>query len=238
MKKLFSIPEEATLSFSKDIEFLSSPKRFEVTYYGNPPISWADSNQNAEDQYNKGCSESDIKFSKELADLREELACRQQDLLAKIQNEASSTLTELENRLPELLIGLFEHILPGLKIDAQAVEGIVVSLIKEFADENESLDVFLCPDDLKLLKALNNPESNNHSTVDPENEDGFASAISGIFDNLDGDDSLLPDYPNVRFHEDASLGKGDCQIKSRFGLLDGRIATKLRRIESSMTQNG
>ena len=138
------------MSFSKDIEFLSSPKRFEVSYYGNPPISWAESNQNAEDQYNKGCSESDIKFSKELADFREELAGRQQDLLAKIQNEASSTLTELENRLPELLIGLFEHILPGLKIDAQAVEGIVVSLIKEFADENESLDVFLCPEDLKL----------------------------------------------------------------------------------------
>jgi flagellar biosynthesis/type III secretory pathway protein FliH len=34
------------------------------------------------------------------------------------------------------------------------------------------------------------------------------------------------------------LGVGDCQIKSRFGLLDGRIATKLRRVESSMNQNG
>lgn len=238
MKKLFSIPEEATLSFNKDIDFLSAPKRFEVSYYGNPPISWAESNKNADDQYRKGCSESDDKFSKELADLREELAGRQNELLSRIQNEASSTLAELENRLPELLIGLFEHILPGLKIDGRAVEEIVVSLIKEFADENESLDVFLCPEDLKLLKALNNPDNKNHSTDDSENEDGFASAISGIFENLDGDDSLLPDYPNVRFHEDTSLEKGDCQIKSRFGLLDGRIATKLRRIESSMTQDG
>ena len=85
---------------------------------------------------------------------------------------------------------------------------------------------------------MNNPDNKNHSTDDSENEDGFASAISGIFENLDGDDSLLPDYPNVRFHEDTSLEKGDCQIKSRFGLLDGRIATKLRRIESSMTQDG
>ena len=32
-----------------------------------------------------------------------------------------------------------------------------------------------------------------------EDDGGFASAISGIFDNLDGDDALLPDLPKLVF---------------------------------------
>ncbi|HAF58928.1 MAG TPA: hypothetical protein DCL00_05000, partial [Opitutae bacterium] len=71
-----------------------------------------------------------------------------------------------------------------------------------------------------------------------DSEDGFASAIAGIFDNLDGEDSVLPDLPRVKFHEDNSLVSGDCQIKSKFGLLDGRIATKIRKVKEELTENG
>ena len=83
----------------------------------------------------------------------------------------------------------------------------------------------------------------NQSPVDTkeesknEGEEGFASAIAGIFDGLDGDDALLSEYPDVKFFEDDSLQSGDCQIKSRFGLLDGRIATKLRKIEEELRGN-
>jgi len=45
---------------------------------------------------------------------------------------------------------------------------------------------------------------------------------------------LLEGYPNVSFHEDPTLSRGDCQIKSRFGLLDGRVATKLRKFETEL----
>ena len=54
---------------------------------------------------------------------------------------------------------------------------------------------------------------------------------------MDGDDALLSEYPDVKFFEDDSLQSGDCQIKSRFGLLDGRIATKLRKIEEELRGN-
>jgi len=55
---------------------------------------------------------------------------------------------------------------------------------------------------------------------------------------LDGDDALLPEFPKVKFFEDAFLIRGDCQVKSRFGLLDGRISTKLRRVEEGLKGNG
>ena len=107
-------------------------------------------------------------------------------------------------------------------------------MIAEFANaDEEKLDVFLCPQDLSLLKAMANPQK--EPTEDSEDsEEGFASAIAGIFDGLDGDDALLAGFPNVKFFEDTSLASGDCQIKSRFGLLDGRIATKLRKIEEEL----
>ena len=75
------------------------------------------------------------------------------------------------------------------------------------------------------------------SSEDEENDEGFASAIAGIFDGLEGDDALLSEYPEVKFFVDDSLENGDCQIKSRFGLLDGRIATKLRKIEEELLGN-
>lgn len=75
------------------------------------------------------------------------------------------------------------------------------------------------------------------SEEEAQEEEGFASAIAGIFDGLDGDDALLEGYPNVKFFEDASLQSGDCQIKSRFGLLDGRVSTKLRKIEEELKRN-
>jgi hypothetical protein len=110
-------------------------------------------------------------------------------------------------------------------------------MISEFSGDDEKLDVYLCPTDLALLKSI--ADSDKQPIVDEKEEgaDGFASAIAGIFDGLDGDDALLEGYPNVKFFEDSSLQSGDCQIKSRFGLLDGRVSTKIRKIEDELKRN-
>ena len=86
------------------------------------------------------------------------------------------------------------------------------------------------------MKSMADPETPAEEKNNQE-EEGFASAIAGIFDGLDGDDALLEGYPNVKFFEDSSLSSGDCQIKSRFGLLDGRVSTKLRKIEQELKRN-
>ena len=36
------------------------------------------------------------------------------------------------------------------------------------------------------------------------------------------------------FLKTPTLQSGDCQIKSRFGLLDGRVSTKLRKVEEEL----
>jgi flagellar assembly protein FliH len=75
-------------------------------------------------------------------------------------------------------------------------------------------------------------------------------ALGGIFperDNLElsvapRDAALLeklnPDwfrrYPGLRIRADASLAPGDCQVRSRFGLTDARVQTKLNALHHSL----
>jgi len=223
------------LLFNKKIRFGEAPVGFSVKHYGLPSVAASQSDQSAADAMQKGKTEATEFYQNEIAQLRDELGVRQSKLLSDLNTKIDQVLTELEDRLPDLVLGLVERVLPGIEFDREAIVQIVSSMITEFTNDEEALEVYLCPDDLALLKALNasdKPVPNN------EDEDGFASAISGIFDNLDGDDALLPEFPKVKFFEDSSLGRGDCQVKSRFGLLDGRISTKLRRVEEGLKGNG
>ncbi|MDC0547680.1 FliH/SctL family protein, partial [Opitutales bacterium] len=157
--------------------------------------------------------------------------------LTGINSKTEEVLAKLDHKLPDLVIGLAERVLGQIDLDRDAIEKIVKSMVSDFSGDNEKLEVYLCPQDLTLLKALSKPQDAPVQENESDQEEGFASAIAGIFDGLDGDDELLDGYPNVKFFEDSSLNSGDCQIKSRFGLLDGRISTKLRKIEEELKRN-
>jgi len=190
--------------------------------------------------FDAGKQEAAQFYQGEIKQLQDQFAAKQNDLLDQVNQRAEEVLAMLNANLPNLVMEIVQKILPSIELSASDIEGIVRSLIKEFSDEEEKLEVFLCPEDLKLLKALGkgSKETEANEASSSDSEDGFASAIAGIFDNLDGEDSVLPDLPRVKFHEDNSLVSGDCQIKSKFGLLDGRIATKIRKVKEELTENG
>lgn len=224
------------MSFSKSISFPVPPSGFKVSFIGKPDIPVEKSSAVSTESYNRGKAEATSFYQAEIKKLREELATQQRHLLDKINQKVVSTLGELNVRLPDLVIGIAERVLGQVNLDGEGIEQLVKSMIGEFADENEKLEVYLNPQDLDLLKGLRRTENTSNKS-DEENDEGFASAIAGIFDGLEGDDALLSEYPEVKFFVDDSLESGDCQIKSRFGLLDGRIATKLRKIEEELLGN-
>ncbi len=230
------IPEEATLSYSRSIRFPKPLTGFKVSHIGLPPISVDQSNEIAVSEYNRGKEEATAFYQSEIAKLRTSYADAQSQLLGNIDAKTKEVLAKLDHRLPDLVIGLAERVLGQITLDRDAIEAIVKSMVTEFSGDDEKLEVYLCSKDLALLKAMADPEK---LAVEDEKdeEEGFASAIAGIFDGLDGDDALLEGYPNVKFFEDSSLQPGDCQIKSRFGLLDGRVSTKLRKIEEELKRN-
>ena len=230
------IPEEATLSFNKTISFPEPPKGFKVSFVGAPPIESIDAESMVQEAYDKGKSETAEFYKNEIKQLRETYATRQDQALSGLNLKANEVLGQLDERLPDLVMGIVERVIGKCPMDKAAVEEIVKSMIMEFADEQEQLEVFLSHEDLSLLKSMADAEKEPEKEGEGDDE-GFASAIAGIFDGLDGDDALLEGYPNVKFFEDSTLASGDCQIKSRFGLLDGRIATKLRKVEEELRGN-
>ena len=228
------------MSFNKKIIFPEPPTGFSVKSVMPPPVSLEKLNSKSQESFEAGKQKAKEFYLEEIKQLKDQLAVKQNELLDQLNQRTEQLLDTLDKNLPSLVMEIVQKILPSIKLSASEVEGNVRALIKEFADEEEKLEVFLSPEDLKLLKALGRGSSTqeDEETMDNQNEDGFASAIAGIFDNLDGEDSVLPDLPRVSFFEDATLSTGDIQIKSKFGLLDGRIATKIRKIEEELTENG
>ena len=228
------------MSFNKKIIFPEPPTGFSVKSVMPPPVSLEKLNSKSQESFEEGKQKAKEFYLEEIKQLKDQLAVKQNELLDQLNQRTEQLLDTLDKNLPNLVMEIVQKILPSIKLSASEIEGNVRALIKEFSDEEEKLEVFLCPEDLKLLKALGRGSSTeeDQEKADNQNEDGFASAIAGIFDNLDGEDSVLPDLPRVSFFEDATLITGDCQIKSKFGLLDGRIATKIRKIEEELTENG
>jgi len=221
------------LSYSKTISFPRPPQGFSVISVEHPAVPLVEVTENKKKSYEQGKQEATDFYLKEIKKLREDYANRQHALLGSIQQKIDDVLNELNSRLPKLVVNTTERVLGNVKLDAEMIQSLVKSMIEDFNDDQESLEVFLSQDDLGLLKSLSDKDKEAVS-ANADQEEGFASAIAGIFDGIDGDDALLEGYPNVKFFEDASLKSGDCQVKSRFGLLDGRIATKLRRLEEEI----
>jgi len=231
------ILEEATLSYNRSIKFPKQPTGFKVSNIGLPPISLDESEKKSLSEYERGKMEASSFYQAEISQLKSNYASLQEQILTGINSKTEEVLAKLDHKLPDLVIGLAERVLGQIDLDRDAIEKIVKSMVSDFSGDNEKLEVYLCPQDLTLLKALSKPQDAPVQEDESDQEEGFASAIAGIFDGLDGDDELLDGYPNVKFFEDSSLNSGDCQIKSRFGLLDGRISTKLRKIEEELKRN-
>lgn len=231
------ILEEATLSYNRSIRFPKPLSGFKVNNIGLPPIPVVQSQEDSLAEYNRGKEEATSFYQKEIVKLRTDYAEVQSQLLSNVDSKVNEVISKLDHRLPDLVIGLAERVLGQITLDRDSIEQIVRKMVTEFSGDEEKLEVYLCPQDLSLLKAMADPEKPAEGPEDENQEEGFASAIAGIFDGLDGDDALLEGYPNVKFFEDSSLQSGDCQIKSRFGLLDGRVSTKLRKIEEELKRN-
>ena len=56
---------------------------------------------------------------------------------------------------------------------------------------------------------------------------------AALLENLNPD--WLVRYPGLRIRAEAALKPGDCQVRSRFGLTDARLETKLATLQHSMS---
>jgi len=216
------------------VRFPEEPKGFTIGFTGPEPVPASEADMREQTALQAGKNEALNEARREFQRIRSEFGQRHEEILAAVQKQFFEMVNELIRRLPELTLALTERVLGGIQLDRDAVVGIATSLIGEFASEDEKLEVYLSPDDLQILKA--GDKLAEEKAEDLPDTDDFSGAIAGLFEGLGGDDALLEGYPNVVFHEDPELGPGDCQIKSRFGLVDGRLLTKLAKVREELKQ--
>ncbi len=71
------------------------------------------------------------------------------------------------------------------------------------------------------------------SEVAPGAEQLEVQLCEADFATLQGDQSQFKQkFPSIVFRSNSELRSGDCMVKTRFGVLDGRLQTKIRGLES------
>ena len=70
------------------------------------------------------------------------------------------------------------------------------------------------------------------SDLSPEEEALEINLFPADFKLLQEGAGILSDrYPSLKFKENSSLQSGDCLVRSRFGTIDAKVATKIKKLE-------
>ncbi len=73
------------------------------------------------------------------------------------------------------------------------------------------------------------------SDLSPEEEALEINLFPADFKLLQEGARILSDqYPSLKFKENSSLQSGDCLVRSRFGTIDAKVATKIKKIEKEL----
>lgn len=136
------------------------------------------------------------------------------ELRADMEQLSDGVLRKLSALEPAML-GQIRDALPGLAVD------IAHRLLAGYEPPPETVER-LCREALEQLF--------------PEREGlelSLSPADAALLHSLNAD--WIQRYPGLRIRTDASLARGDCIVRSRFGLTDARQATKLHALEHSLT---
>lgn len=223
------------MTLSDRIIRLKKPlKNVSIAYYGEPDISVDQASAISTQSSAEGYASAESFYKDQILQLQSQVAEKQSAFLSQLETQFKDYIDTVNHDLPSLVLAISERVLAGTKINKEIVERIIIELVSEFNDSsNEELTVTLCESDLKLLKAAET-EPTEELIPDDKGEEDFSTALAGIFDSFDSSNDsefVLNGHENIKFRIDNDLKPGDCQVKSRFGLLDGRIATKLKRIQ-------
>jgi flagellar assembly protein FliH len=145
--------------------------------------------------------------AEETARLMERQMLEQRMELVRLSTETLGALTAQH----DALVRQIQEALPHLAIEATA---------RVLANTTIDRDaVFRIVEDL-LAEIVPGPEQ-----IEVQLAPHDLEALTGC------DDRFREKYPAITFRANAELRPGDCQVRTRFGVIDGRLGTKLRALE-------
>ncbi|MGB0371214.1 MAG: FliH/SctL family protein [Opitutales bacterium] len=187
---------------------LASPiKKVELAYFGEDRIDPAELEGIRSEATAEGRSQAEEVHNAQILEFREELRSLHDDVLGSLMQEFETLKQGVAEAMPRMAIALLKKTLPTVTIDAEAIEKQIEALVKEYSGEDEgTLNAYVAPDDFRLMC--------KSAGASPDAE-------------------FLKEG-NVCVTPKENLTHGDCQLLSKFGLIDASIQTKVKHLEIAL----
>lgn len=172
-------------------------------------------------------SEARLAYSEaELADLRESSFS---EGFSKATEECAGEIRDLKEMMSALQDGVLQTLIEKQREMAAHIRSILPVLVMEAA---ERVIAGVKVDDA-LVRAV---VGDLMAEVAPGIENVEIRLSVNDFGKIrEFDASFGGRYPQAKLLPDPDLADGDCVVRSKFGTLDGRIATKLRALEGALS---
>jgi flagellar biosynthesis/type III secretory pathway protein FliH len=219
---------------NKTVRFPRPLKRVSVTWCGGTPVSALQAEDAERAAMEKGRFDALTELTEQVSVMREDVSKKQDQFLDSLATQSQGLMGKISERIPKLVVMAAAKVIEGLELEPSQVASIVDTMLAQAPDE-EQLELRLNPEDLQLLRGIHQAAATQAQPDPAASDEDFTQALSGLFGGGGENDDLGDKYPSVTFVEDDTLGRGDCLLESRYGLVDGRVATRLSAIEESMS---
>ena len=149
----------------------------------------------------QGRAEADAAFTEQLMAQRQEVLALAEGVLRKLSEQEAALAAQMRAGVPGLVMNIVRRVLAGGESNADQVRRIVEQAMAETPQDGE-----------RPLEVL------------------LCPADLVLLENMHGD-ALREKHPRVMLRADATLAPSDCLVRGTFGMIDGRMETKLKAVE-------
>jgi len=189
MGRYQSIKKAPIVSWYKNIGFSAPLAEVDLVYAGPPRVSADEVKQREAQAYEKGRQSAIDELNQQILSNRGEVQHLIGETLEQLNQKVEQHLREMFEEIPGLVTNIARRILADVELDGNMVKGIVDDLIADLPNHKDPIEIYLCPQDLKLLMDyLEQPGKdfpNCHFNEDPKLKPGDCRVQSN-FGAIDG----------------------------------------------------
>lgn len=129
------------------------------------PVPLKEHEDAIEAAYQRGIAETTQQFNTQIEAINQDIARLQKSILEPIQTKFNETLSEINTRLPYLIIELVKRLCGGVELQETHVQTIIRESLLEISPHAEKIEVTLCPEDFELANKHSNDLKNEYPGV-------------------------------------------------------------------------
>ena len=154
--------------------------------------------------YERGRLDGEKSLAEQLLRQRQEMLELQQGVLKSLREAIPQVVRDCEQALTALTLELAQKLVAGLPLSVEMVESAVQEALGQ-VEETTDCHCYLHPEDLELLRRSGSP----------------------LLSKTDGGQ-------HIHFHPSPEVTRGGCIVKTRFGVVDAQLESKVQLLKQSL----